>query len=76
VQTVSIRHEADPKIPEPGELRCLTNVEAPNLQNVSALLVIVVGEPIGTRFAQLFSHFGTDVCLLQRGDRILSGRGN
>jgi mercuric reductase len=49
----------------------LTNVEALSLRNKPASLVVLGGRALGLEFAQMFSHMGTKVTLLQRSDRII-----
>lgn len=49
----------------------LTNEEALNLEDLPDSLCVVGGRALGLEFAQLFAHFGTQVTVLQRSDRIL-----
>src|SRR5438309_7187144 len=49
----------------------LTNVEALSLKNRPASMVVLGGRALGLEFAQMYSHMGTRVTLLQRSDRII-----
>ena len=49
----------------------LTNIEALDLGEVPESIVIVGGRALGLEFAQIFSHFGSRVTLLQRSPRII-----
>lgn len=49
----------------------LTNEEALNLRDLPKSMIVVGGRALGLEFAQMYSHFGTDVTVLQRSDRIL-----
>src|SRR5260370_24549627 len=49
----------------------LTNVEALSLKNKPASMVVLGGRALGLEFAQMYSHLGTRVTLLQRSDRII-----
>ena len=49
----------------------LTNIEALKLKEVPDSMIILGGGAQGMEFAQMFSRFGTKVCLLQRADRIV-----
>ncbi len=49
----------------------LTNVEALSLRNKPASMVVLGGRALGLEFAQMYSHMGTKVTLLQRSDRII-----
>lgn len=48
----------------------LTNIEALQLKELPESMIILGGGPLGIEFAQMFSRFGTKVCLLQRRERI------
>ena len=50
----------------------LTNIEALNLKNKPESMIILGGGALGVEFAQMYSRFGTKVCLLQKADRIVS----
>ena len=49
----------------------LTNVDALSLRNKPASMVVLGGRALGLEFAQMYSHLGTKVTLLQRSDRII-----
>jgi|Deesub1362B_J571_1020462.scaffolds.fasta_scaffold01012_12 mercuric reductase len=48
----------------------LTNIEALKLRELPESMIILGGGALGIEFAQMFSRFGTQVMLLQRGERI------
>ena len=60
-----------PSIPGIEKAGYLTNVEALSLRNKPASMVVLGGRALGLEFAQMFSHMGTKVTLLQRSDRII-----
>ena len=60
-----------PVIPGIENVSYLTNVEALSLRNKPASMVVLGGRALGLEFAQMFSHMGTKVTLLQRSDRII-----
>jgi mercuric reductase len=49
----------------------LTNAEALELEEPPESMIILGGRALALEFAQLFSHFGTQVILLQRSSRII-----
>ncbi|MBI2076353.1 MAG: mercury(II) reductase [Candidatus Aenigmarchaeota archaeon] len=49
----------------------LTNEEALDLKQLPESLCVVGGRALGLEFAQMYSHFGTKVTVLQRSERIL-----
>ena len=49
----------------------LTNEEALSLKKLPDSLIVVGGRALGLEFAQMYSHFGTKVTVLQRSDKIL-----
>lgn len=55
-----------------GKVDYLTNVKALNLKRLPKSMIILGGGPLGLEFAQLFSHFGTKVTIIELMDRILS----
>ncbi len=62
------------KIPEINgieKIKYLTNEEALSMKKLPKSIVIIGGRALGLEFAELFSHFGVKVTLLQRSDRIL-----
>src|SRR6059036_3605665 len=60
-----------PSIPGIEKVDYLTNVEALSLRNRPASMVVLGGRALGLEFAQMYSHMGTRVTLLQRSDRII-----
>lgn len=49
----------------------LTNEEALSLKELPESLIVIGGRALGLEFAQMYSHLGTKVTVLQRSDRIL-----
>src|SRR5437870_4022837 len=49
----------------------LTNAEALSLGKKPGSMVVLGGRALGLEFAQMYSHMGTRVILLQRSDRII-----
>lgn len=49
----------------------LTNVEALSPKRRPDSLIVIGGRALGLEFAQMYSHFGTKVTLLQRSERII-----
>src|SRR2546427_4671321 len=60
-----------PSIPGIESVGYLTNVEALSLRNKPTSMVVLGGRALGLEFAQMYSHMGTKVTLLQRSDRII-----
>src|SRR5207244_1577817 len=60
-----------PSIPGIENVDYLTNVEALSLRNKPASMIVLGGRALGLEFAQMYSHMGTRVTLLQRSDRII-----
>ena len=60
-----------PHIPGIENVSYLTNAEALSLRNKPASMVVLGGRALGLEFAQMYSHMGTEVALLQRSDRII-----
>ena len=60
-----------PHIPGIENVSYLTNAEALSLTNKPASMVVLGGRALGLEFAQMYSHMGTEVTLLQRSDRII-----
>src|SRR6058998_2072872 len=60
-----------PSIPGIEDVDYLTNVEALSLKNKPVSMVVLGGRALGLEFAQMYSHMGTEVALLQRSDRII-----
>lgn len=49
-----------------------TNREAVETQEVPVSLVVLGGGPVGVEFGQLFARFGSEVTLLEAGERLLA----
>jgi len=49
----------------------LTNVEALSLKQLPESMIIIGGRALALEFAQMYTHFGTKVTILQRSPRIL-----
>lgn len=49
----------------------LTNAEALQLKKLPSSMIILGGGALGIEFAQMFSRFGTKVCVLQHANRIV-----
>ncbi len=49
----------------------MTNTEALSPRRLPRSLIVIGGRALGLEFAQLYSHLGTKVTLLQRSDRII-----
>lgn len=65
---------ASPRIPAlPGlkDVPFLTYITALELEKLPASVLVLGGRAVALEFAQIFSRFGSKVCLLQRSDRIL-----
>ena len=60
-----------PDIEGLSEAGYITNVEAVALPELPQRLVVIGGGPIGLEFAQLFSRFGVQVVVLERGPQPL-----
>ncbi len=60
-----------PSIPGIENVDYLTNVEALSLRSKPASMVVLGGRALGLEFAQMYSHMGIRVTLLQRSDRII-----
>lgn len=52
----------------------LTNEEALSIRRLPRSMIVVGGRALGLEFAQMYSHFGTKVTILQRSERILPDR--
>ena len=50
---------------------CLTNIEAMQLKELPKSMIVLGGRALALEFAQMFSRFGTKVCLLQRSETII-----
>lgn len=62
-----------PKIKGIEEIGFLSNEEALNLQEIPKNLCVIGAGALGLEFANLFSNFGSNVTILQRGNSILTG---
>lgn len=60
-----------PDIEGLSEAGYITNVEAVSLPELPKRLVVIGGGPIGLEFAQMFSRFGVQVVVLERGQQPL-----
>lgn len=60
-----------PPIPGLGEAGHLTSTEALDLTQVPRSLVVIGAGYIALELGQLFRHFGSEVTILQRGQRLL-----
>jgi len=60
-----------PNIPGIKSVDYLTNVEALSFRNRPSSMIVLGGRALGLEFAQMYSHMGTHVTLLQRSDRII-----
>jgi mercuric reductase len=60
-----------PQIEGIEKVNYLTNDEALSLNKLPKSMVILGGGPLGIEFAQMFSRFGTKVCVLQSSERIV-----
>ena len=60
-----------PDIEGLSEAGYITNVEAVSLPELPKRLVVIGGGPIGLEFAQMFSRFGVQVVVLERGGQPL-----
>lgn len=63
---------ADPSIPGLADVGFLTNETIFSLTELPPRLCVVGAGPIGCEMAQAFRRLGSDVCIVTRGDRILS----
>src|SRR6266852_8459800 len=60
-----------PGIPGIEKVGYLTNTEALSLKEKPSSMVVLGGRAMGLEFAQMYSHMGTKVTLLQRSERII-----
>ncbi|MGB7787666.1 dihydrolipoyl dehydrogenase family protein [Methanoregula sp.] len=60
-----------PPVPGIHSVPFMTNVEALNPERIPDSLIVIGGRALGLEFAQLYSHLGTKVTLLQRSARII-----
>jgi mercuric reductase len=60
-------------LPVPGmdKVRWLNNVTAMELQELPKAMTVIGAGPLGLEFAQMFSHFGTEVTVLEAMDQVL-----
>lgn len=60
------------RIPQGFEIKnCLTNSSILQLEEIPKKLIIVGGGYVGLEFGQMFSRFGSEVTILERGEQIL-----
>lgn len=62
---------AIPPIEGLNNIKYLTNVEALELETLPKSLIVLGGGPLGLEFAQMFAHFGSKVCVVQRNKQLL-----
>ena len=62
---------AIPPLPGLASVPFMTNVEALSPERIPDTLIVIGGRALGLEFAQLYTHIGTKVMLLQRGARII-----
>lgn len=62
---------AIPKIEGLAQIPYLTNVSMLELQDVPEHLIVLGGGYVGLEFGQMFRRFGSDVTIVQSGERIL-----
>lgn len=62
-----------PKIEGLNKVKYLTNEEALSMKKLPKSIIIIGGGALGLEFAEMFAHFGVNVTLLQRNERILPG---
>jgi mercuric reductase len=60
-----------PKINGLNKVKYLTNEEALSMEKLPKSIIIIGGGALGLEFAEMFAHFGVNVTLLQRNERIL-----
>jgi len=60
-----------PPIEGIDEVGYLTHIEALQLKELPESMIVLGGGPLGVEFAQMFSRFGSRVCLLEWADRIV-----
>ncbi|MDT9592076.1 NAD(P)/FAD-dependent oxidoreductase [Nocardioides zeae] len=62
---------AAPDVPGLADVAYWTNRDALRATELPASLVVLGGGPIGCELAQVLARFGTDVTIVQHGDRLL-----
>lgn len=62
---------AIPDLPGVRDVPVLTNTTILQLTEVPAHLVVVGGSYIGLEFAQMFRRFGSEITVVEKGDRII-----
>lgn len=63
---------AKPRIPDGfGQVDYLTNASILELEEIPDHLIIIGGGYIGLEFGQIFKRFGSEVTIIERGDRLL-----
>lgn len=60
-----------PPSADAGNPRCLTNSTILDLDAVPEHLIIIGGSYIGLEFAQVFRRFGSEVTVIERGERLI-----
>jgi pyruvate/2-oxoglutarate dehydrogenase complex dihydrolipoamide dehydrogenase (E3) component len=61
-----------PDMPGVGDVPHLTNASLLALEELPAHLVIVGGSYVGLEFAQIYRRLGSEVTVVERGDRLIS----
>ena len=61
-----------PDYPGLSDIPYLTNVSLLDLQNLPQHLAIIGGSYIALEFAQMFRRFGSDVTVIERGNRLIA----
>ena len=61
-----------PDMADPHHPRCLTNATILDLDTIPEHLIVIGGSYIGLEFAQVFRRFGSQVTVIERGDRLIS----
>ena len=62
-----------PPIDGLSDIDYLTNIEALELEKLPESMIVLGGGPVGLEFAQMYAHFGAEVCVVQRNPRLLPG---
>ncbi len=60
-----------PELKGLDKIKYLTNEEALSMKKLPKSMVVVGGGALGLEFAEAFAHFGVNVTVLQRGEKIL-----
>ena len=60
-----------PPIDGLSDIDYLTNIEALELEKLPESMIVLGDGPVGLEFAQMYAHFGAEVCVVQRNPRLL-----